>query len=110
MKESDVIQALSALAQHNRLQVFRALVALGPQGARPGQLGEQVGLPNATLSFHLKTLMAAGLITQERAGRELIYRVEFQQMNGLLAYLTENCCQGGPACLDAVALQALHRC
>ncbi len=101
MEEKTVVKALAALAQASRLQVFRALVAAGQQGATPGQLGEFLGLPNATLSFHLKELMGAGLISQERSGRHLIYRVEFVQMNGVLAYLTENCCQGAEACLDA---------
>ena len=101
MEEKDVVKALAALAQPSRLQVFRTLVVAGPQGATPGQLGESLGLPNATLSFHLKELMSAGLISQERHGRHLIYRVEFGQMKGLLAYLTDNCCQGAEACLDA---------
>ena len=99
----DVVKALAAIAQSNRLQVFRSLVEAGKQGATPGQLGEVLGVPNATLSFHLKELMSAGLISQERSGRNLIYRVEFDQMNGLLAYLTENCCQGAEACLDATS-------
>lgn len=100
MEEKDVVKALAALAQPNRLQVFRALVMEGKQGATPGQLGESLRVPNATLSFHLKELMNAGLISQERSGRNLIYRVEFLQMNGVLAYLTENCCQGAETCLD----------
>ena len=103
MEEQAVIKALAALAQPHRLQVFRALVVAGRQGATPGQLGERFGRPNATLSFHLKELMGAGLISQERQGRHLIYRVEFAQMNGVLAYLTENCCQGAEVCLAAVA-------
>lgn len=103
MEEKDVVKALAALAQPNRLQVFRTLVVAGSAGATPGQLGERLGVPNATLSFHLKELMGAGLISQERSGRHLIYRVEFGQMNGLLAYLTENCCQGAEACLNAPA-------
>jgi len=94
MEEKSVVKALAALAQPNRLQVFRALVVAGQRGATPGQLGEYLGVPNATLSFHLKELMGAGLISQERNGRHLIYRAEFAQMNDLLAYLTENCCQG----------------
>ncbi len=101
MEEKDVIKALAALAQPNRLQVFRALVVAGQQGATPGQLSASHGLANATLSFHLKELASAGLISQERNGRHLIYRVAFGQMNRLLAYLTENCCQGAETCLDA---------
>jgi DNA-binding transcriptional ArsR family regulator len=103
MEETTVVKALAALAQPNRLQVFRSLVVLGNQGATPGHLGESLSIPNATLSFHLKELMNAGLISQERNGRNLIYRVEFDQMNGLLAYLTENCCQGTEACLDPLS-------
>ena len=103
MEEKDVVKALAALAQANRLQVFRSLVTAGPAGATPGALGESLGVPNATLSFHLKELMNAGLISQERNGRHLIYRVAFGQMNGLLSYLTENCCQGAEDCLDATA-------
>ena len=104
MKDNDVVRALAALAQLNRLQVFRTLVVAGRQGATPGQLSESLGVPNATLSFHLKELMNAGLISQERSGRNLIYRVKFARMNGVLAYLTENCCQGAEACLDDMAL------
>jgi DNA-binding transcriptional ArsR family regulator len=100
MKEKDVVKALAALAQSNRLQVFRRLVIAGREGSTPGELGEYLGVPNATLSFHLKELTNAGLISQERNGRNLIYRVEFGQMNGVLAYLTENCCQGAEDCLD----------
>lgn len=103
MEEKAVVKALAALAQPNRLQVFRHLVVAGKQGAMPGQLGESLGVPSATLSFHLKELMGAGLISQERRGRNLIYRVELDRMNGLLAYLTENCCRGAEDCLDVSA-------
>ncbi len=101
MEEKNVLKSLAALAQAHRLQAFRHLVVAGPQGATPGQLSEQMGTPHATLSFHLKELMNAGLISQERNGRHLIYRVEFERMNGLLVYLTENCCQGTHSCLNA---------
>lgn len=103
MEDKDVVKALAALAQPNRLQVFRALVVSGTEGATPGELGVRLGVANATLSFHLKELMNAGLISQERNGRNLIYRVAFQQMNSVLAYLTDNCCQGVEDCLDASA-------
>lgn len=93
MEEKTIVKVLSALAQPNRLQVFRSLVIAGRQGATPGRLGEDLGVPRATLSFHLKELMAAGLINQERHGRNLIYRVDFAQMSGALSYLSENCCQ-----------------
>ena len=99
MNETQVLQALAALAQASRLQIFRRLVQAGPQGLTPGDLASQLQLPGATLSFHLKELMHAQLIDQQRRGRHLIYRVSFEQMDGVLAYLTENCCQGQP-CLE----------
>ncbi len=94
MEEQDVVTALAALAQPVRLRVFRALVVAGPQGLTPGALSEQLAVAGTTLSFHLKELMHAGLVSQERDGRHLIYRAAFAQMNGLLGYLTEHCCQG----------------
>ena len=100
MEEKQVLKALAALAQASRLQVFRSLVVAGPSGATPGELSDELNLPNATLSFHLKELMGAHLISQERNGRNLIYRFEVGQMNSLLAYLTENCCAGTEACFD----------
>ena len=103
MEEKDIVKALAALAQPNRLQLFRRLVVAGQEGATPGQLGEQLGIANATLSFHLKELLNASLVSQERSGRNLIYRVEFGRMNGVLSYLTDNCCQGQP-CLEAAAI------
>lgn len=98
MEEKTVIQALAALAQPVRLQVFRALVVAGHAGLTPGVLAEQLGVPSTSLSFHLKELTHANLVSQERDGRNLIYRAVFEQMNALLGYLTENCCQG-EACL-----------
>lgn len=94
MEESDVVRSLAALAHAARLRLFRALVVAGAQGLTPGVMAEGLGIPGATLSFHLKELMAAGLVTQERLGRNLLYRAAFDRMTGLLAYLTENCCQG----------------
>lgn len=94
MEEKQVIQALAALAQAHRLRVFRLLVTAGPLGLTPGAISEALELPAATLSFHLKELSHAGLISQERQGRYLIYRADFAQMSALLAYMTENCCQG----------------
>jgi ArsR family transcriptional regulator len=102
MNEQEIIRALAALAQPHRLQVFRALVVAGFEGMTPGALAERFELPAATLSFHLKELMNAGMISQQRAGRNLIYRAEFKRMDGLLAYLTDNCCQG-EACLETTA-------
>lgn len=102
MEETFVVQALAALAQRNRLQVFRALVVAGPTGLTPGMLADALGVPGATLSFHLKALLQAGLVTQERRSRHLIYRADYAQMNGLLGYLTENCCAGQPCAVQAV--------
>lgn len=99
MKETDIIQSLAALAQPHRLQVFRRLVVAGRNGLTPGDLALAMQLPNATLSFHLKELTRAGLIHAERQGRHLLYRVDFTHMNGVLTYLTENCCQGAEACV-----------
>lgn len=84
MEEKDVIQSLAALAQPVRLRVFRALVVAGPAGLTPGALTEQLDVPATSLSFHLKELTHAGLISQERNGRHLIYRAAFDHMNGLL--------------------------
>jgi len=99
MEERDVINALAALAQPHRLKAFRALVVAGREGLTPGIIAGDLEVPPATLSFHLKELMHAGLVTQERSGRNLIYRAEYSCMNGVLAYLTDNCCQG-EVCLD----------
>jgi ArsR family transcriptional regulator, arsenate/arsenite/antimonite-responsive transcriptional repressor len=102
MEQNDVVRSLAALAQPLRLQVFRALVVAGETGLTPGKLQETIGIPAATLSFHLKELTHAGLVTQERASRNLIYRAAYGHMNALLGYLTENCCQG-EACAVADA-------
>ncbi|HSV59720.1 MAG TPA: metalloregulator ArsR/SmtB family transcription factor [Variovorax sp.] len=100
MDESTVVKSLAALAQPIRLQVFRALVVRGETGLTPGAMAEGLGIAPATLSFHLKELTHSGLVTQERASRHIIYRAAFTHMNGLLAYLTENCCQGAECALD----------
>ncbi len=102
MESTAVVRSLAALAQPLRLQVFRALVVAGQAGLTPGTMAEGLGVPAATLSFHLKELVHAGLVTQERASRNLIYRAAYGHMNALLAYLTENCCQGAE-CLDVRA-------
>jgi ArsR family transcriptional regulator len=102
MEEATVVKALAALAQPLRLQVFRALIVAGKAGMTPGTMAEGLGVAPATLSFHLKELVNAGLVSQERASRNLIYRAEYGHMNALLAYLTENCCQG-VECLDETA-------
>ena len=102
MTEDQVIKALAALAHPVRLKVFRALVVSGPSGLTPGVMQEGLGIPATTLSFHLKELSTAGLASVERSSRTLVYRAAYEQMNGLLGYLTENCCQGS-ACAVGVA-------
>jgi DNA-binding transcriptional ArsR family regulator len=99
METKAVVESLAALAQPLRLKVFRALVVAGPRGLTPGAMSEGAGVPPATLSFHLKELMNAGLVSQQRDGRFLIYRADFARMNALLAYLTENCCEGSNCCV-----------
>ena len=103
MESNDVVKALAALAQSSRLEVFRALVVAGKAGLTPGALSESMGIAANTLSFHLKELVHADLITQERNGRNLIYRAQFDRMNAVLAYLTQNCCQGQACLTDAAA-------
>lgn len=98
MKADEVVRSLGALAQPVRLQVFRCLVVAGPEGMTPGALVDAIGVPATSLSFHLKELTHSGLVSQERQGRNLIYRAAFDQMNALLGYLTQNCCQG-EACI-----------
>jgi ArsR family transcriptional regulator, arsenate/arsenite/antimonite-responsive transcriptional repressor len=92
--EAGTLRALAALAQVQRLRAFRALIAAGPEGMTPGAMAEQLGIAASGLSFHLKELSHAGLVSSEPRGRNLIYRANFERMNGLLAYLTEHCCQG----------------
>jgi ArsR family transcriptional regulator len=97
MKKPEVLAALAALAQETRLDIFRLLVQAGEGGLAAGKIGDQLGLASATLAFHLKELKHAGLVTYTREGRSLIYAAVYPTMNGLLAYLTENCCQGNSA-------------
>jgi ArsR family transcriptional regulator, arsenate/arsenite/antimonite-responsive transcriptional repressor len=92
MEKKAALAALAALAQESRLDIYRLLVQAGPEGMPAGHIGEQLGLPSATLAFHLKELKNAGLVTVTRNGRSLIYAAEYQAMNALLFYLTENCC------------------
>ncbi len=96
MTETDAVISLAALAQGMRLRIFRALVGAGPAGLTPGAMSAMLDVPPSTLSFHLKELSHAGLVTQERDGRSLIYRPGLGQMNELLDYLTAHCCQGMP--------------
>jgi DNA-binding transcriptional ArsR family regulator len=96
MDEKSAVAALAALSQSMRLRVFRALVGAGPQGLTPGVLSATLDVPASTLSFHLKELMNAGLVSQERDGRSLIYRPAIDHMQSLLDYLSAHCCQGQP--------------
>src|SRR5271169_1384256 len=102
MKKTDAVAALAALAQDNRLDVFRLLVEAGPEGMSAGSVASALKLAPNTLTFHFDRLRDAGLVTVRRDGRSMIYTAHFDTMNALLAYLTENCCQGAPeACLPA---------
>ncbi len=95
------VEALSALAHEGRLEIYRLLVKVGPSGLTVGDIGKKLDMPGATLSFHLSQLKHAGLVKARRDGRQLIQTADFDQMNDLVAYLTENCCGGvpcGPVC------------
>jgi DNA-binding transcriptional ArsR family regulator len=96
MENASVIAALAALAQESRLAVFRLLVQAGPEGLAPSRMAEVLDIPASSLSFHLKELSLARLVTTTKAGRSLIYAADFSTMNALLAFLTENCCAGAP--------------
>ena len=96
MKTKDALAALAALAQESRLAIFRHLVEAGPEGSPVGKIGEALGLPAATLSFHLKELTHAALLESRQQGRFIWYATNFATMNALLGYLTENCCGGKP--------------
>jgi ArsR family transcriptional regulator, arsenate/arsenite/antimonite-responsive transcriptional repressor len=102
MKKPDALAALAALAQDNRLDMYRLLVQAGPGGMPAGRVAEKLDLAPNTLTFHFDRLRDAGLVTVRREGRSMIYAARFETMNGLLAYLTENCCQGAvEACAPA---------
>jgi DNA-binding transcriptional ArsR family regulator len=106
MKTTRVIDALGALAHEHRLAIYRLLVQRGPEGLPAGAIGERVGLVPSSLTFHLQNLQRAGLITQQRVSRQLIYSADFDAMSGLIGYLTENCCadsnvECSPSCAPA---------
>ena len=103
LSESAAVKALAALAQTQRLRVFRALVVAGPEGLTPGVMAEQLGVASSALSFHLKELVHSGLISSEARGRNLIYHAHIAHMTALLAYLTEHCCEGQPCAASAAA-------
>lgn len=114
MHTKNAIEALGALAHEYRLGIFRLLVEQGPEGLSAGAIGEAVGLAPSSLTFHLQNLHRAGLIVQRRESRSLIYSVDFEAMNDLVGYLTENCCAGSAAscataCEPAVKSKASKR-
>jgi ArsR family transcriptional regulator, arsenate/arsenite/antimonite-responsive transcriptional repressor len=107
MEKTDAVAALAALAQDNRLDVFRLLVQAGPKGMPAGEIASALKLAPNTLTFHFDRLRMAGLVTVHRNGRSMIYAARFETMNTLLEYLTENCCEGVPdACAPAVCKPA----
>jgi ArsR family transcriptional regulator len=102
MERENAIAALDALAHESRIDIFRLLVQAGEAGMPAGKIGEQLAIPNATLSFHLQQLKQAGLVTILRKGTQIIHMANYDAMNGLIGYLTENCCQGSAeSCLPA---------
>jgi DNA-binding transcriptional ArsR family regulator len=114
MSEDETVQSLAALAQPLRLRAFRALVVAGAEGLTPGALSQMLGVAPNALSFHLKELSHARLVSQQRDGRFLIYRAVYERMNGLLQYLTAHCCEGAalaePALLPPAAAPAQDAC
>ncbi len=103
MEISEAVTALAALAQETRLSIFRLLVEAGPEGESAGRIGEKLKVPAATLSFHLKELSRAGLVSARQDKQFIYYAVDFEHMAELMTFLTENCCQGMPqACLTVV--------
>jgi ArsR family transcriptional regulator, arsenate/arsenite/antimonite-responsive transcriptional repressor len=114
MEKSNAVAALAALAQDNRLDVYRLLVQAGPDGLPAGQVAAALGLAPNTLTFHFDRLRMAGLVTVKRAGRSMIYAAQYDTMNALIGYLTRNCCQGaadacGPAAACKPARNAVRR-
>lgn len=113
METIQAIDALAALAQRSRLATFRLLVEAGPEGLAAGVIGDKLELPPATLSFHLAHLVRAGLVRSRQDGRFVIYTADFDNMNALVAYLTENCCSGAgcepAACKPAASSRATSR-
>ena len=109
MKTPEVVDALGALAHEYRLTIYRLLVEQGPEGLPAGTIGERLGLQPSSLTFHLQTLQRAGLITQARASRQLIYSADYGVMNGLVGFLTDNCCSAGDSCSVACAPRRTSR-
>jgi DNA-binding transcriptional ArsR family regulator len=108
METTDAVRALAALAQDNRLDVFRLLVEAGPEGLTAGAVATALDLAPNTLTFHFDRLRTAGLVTVRRDGRSMIYAAQFETMNSLLGYLTDNCCGGAP-CTAVVACKPVRK-
>ena len=109
MKKRDVLAALAALAQENRLDAYRLLVQAGPDGMAAGDVAASLGVSPNTLTFHFDRLREAGLISVRRDGRSMIYAAQFDTVNALLGYLTENCCGGATECAPAVACKPARK-
>jgi ArsR family transcriptional regulator, arsenate/arsenite/antimonite-responsive transcriptional repressor len=110
MEIKEAVAALASLAQETRLAIFRLLVEIGPDGVAAGRIGDQLKVPAATLSFHLKELARSGLISSRQEKQFIYYAVDFQRMAELMTYLTQNCCQGMPQNCLTVVQTALGRC
>lgn len=110
METKDAVNLLAALAQETRLSLFRLLIEAGPEGMPPGNIGEQLGVPGATLSFHLKELSHSGLVNPRQQGRFIYYSADFSKMAELMTFLTKNCCKGMPQKCLSVMETALGSC
>ena len=111
METKEAVIALAALAQETRLSIFRLLVQVGPEGIPVGQIGEELKVAPATLSFHLKELYHAGLISSRQESRFIYYTANFERMAALMTFLTQNCCQGMPQeCLTVAETQLAGCC
>lgn len=109
MKTRQAVKALAALAQDTRLAIYRLLVQQGPEGLAAGIIAERLDIPGPTLSFHLKELVNAGMVEARQDGRFVYYSANYGQMNGLLAYLTENCCHGESCASESLPQSQLKR-
>ncbi|HWI14894.1 MAG TPA: metalloregulator ArsR/SmtB family transcription factor [Burkholderiales bacterium] len=110
MDIKDAVASLAALAQETRLSIFRLLIEAGTEGIAAGRIAEELAVPGATLSFHLKELQRAGLIASRQESRFIYYTADFERMAALMTFLTQNCCRGMPAECLTVVETALGRC
>jgi ArsR family transcriptional regulator, arsenate/arsenite/antimonite-responsive transcriptional repressor len=101
MNAKQAVTALGAIAHDHRLAIYRMLVEKGPDGLAAGEIAGKLDMPPSSLTFHLQQMLHAGLVSQRRLGRQLIYAADFTAMNGLVSYLTENCCGGAASCAPA---------